>query len=176
MKRNITKLLVLCLIAGASLSACKKSSDNKPSTSSDTYSMKFTLNGTAISYNSCAVADVEVNSDKYTEFIGLNGKDLNNSFQVEVIADYTKITAGQTFKVTSDYLAQGTAILFYSPDGTNYFNTQVAAPEGTVTITDVTATTIKGTFSGKLYSADDSNAETLKYTVTSGTFVAQKPE
>ena len=131
MNRNFTKLIILCLIAGFSFSACKKS-DNKPPVSNDTYSMKFTSNGTAISYNTCAVGDVEVNGDKYTEFIGLNGKNSANSLQVEIIADYTKLKAGQTYKVTSDYLAQGTAILFYSPDGTNYFTTQTTA-ESTMT-------------------------------------------
>jgi len=175
MIKNFTKTAILCLVIGTSFTACKKDSNTKPPASNDTYSMKFTSNGTAVSYNTCAVADVEVNSNKYTEFIGLNGKNTDNSFQVEVVADYTKLKAGQTYKVTADYLAQGTAILFYSPNGTNYFNSQPEAPEGTVTITEATSTTVKGTFSGKLYSADDYSGTTLKYTITNGTFVAQMP-
>ncbi len=177
MNRNFTKLIVLCLIAGFSFSACKKDSNNKNTDNSNsTYSMNFTLNGTAVSYSTCAVGDIQVNSDHYTEFVGVNTKSPNNSLQIEVVANIADLKAGQTFQVTSDYLAANTAIFFYSPNATDSFGTQTAAPSGSVTITSVSSTTVKGTFSAKLYSSDDFDATTLKYTVASGTFVAEMPK
>lgn len=174
MKKNFTKFLILGLIAATSLAACKKSSDNKPSTSN--YSMTLNANGTAVSYSSCVVADIDANGSKYTEIVGVNQKTPNNSFSIEIVAGTSSLKAGQTYQVTADYLGANTATLFYDTDDTHSYTTQAANPVGSVTITSVTSTTLKGTFSGKLYSGDDYNAADLKYTITSGSFVGQMPQ
>jgi len=170
MKKNFTKLIVLCLIAGFSFSACKKSSDNKPA--SDTYSMKLTLNGKAVTYTTCAAADITVNSLVQFNIIGTNKG--NESLEIDVLADLKKVKAGQVFNAATAFVQPNSMALFYTDAANNDYGSQNADPTGSITITSVTSTTIKGTFSGNLY--DFPNATTLKYTVTGGTFVAQMPE
>jgi hypothetical protein len=178
MKKNITKLIVLCLIAGTSFSACKKDDNKKPV--SNTYSMKFNANGTAVSYTSCLVADIDINGSKLTDIIGVNKNNSNNEMELEFPVAVSSLKAGQTYQVIvptgNNQLELTTPLLGYTMDGTNYFTTQSADPVGTVTITSVTSTTLQGTFSGKLYSEDDSDATTLKYTITNGTFVGLMPQ
>jgi hypothetical protein len=68
---------------------------------------------------------------------------------------------------------KGGVTLFYNPNANDDFNTQPAAPVGSVTITEITATTISGTFSGTLYAGDDFSVIHPVYTVTNGSFTAK---
>lgn len=172
MKKNFTKLVILCLIAGTSFSACKKSSNNNPS--GDTYSMKLTLNGKAVTYTTCAAADISVNSLVQFNIIGTNKS--NESLAIDVLADLTKVKAGQTFNAATAYAQPNSMSLFYTDAANNDYGSQIADPTGSITITSVTSTTIKGTFTGKLYNFDDTGASNLKYTITGGTFVAEMPK
>jgi hypothetical protein len=173
MTKNFTKLIVLCLIAGFSFSACKKSSDNKPTTS-DTYSMKLTLNGKAVTYTTCAAADITANGIAQFNIIGTNKG--NEGLAIGVIADLSKVKAGQVFKAATAYVQPNSMTMFYTDAANNDYSTQLTDPTGSITITSVSSTTIKGTFSGKLYDFDDTAATDLKYTITDGTFVAQMPK
>src|ERR1700744_5891521 len=109
MKRNFTKLLILGLIAATSFSACKKSSDNKPS--SDTYSMTVSLNGKATTYNTCVAADINANGTQQFNIIGTNKG--NESMEIDVIADLSKVKVGQIFKAATDYVQANSMTLFY---------------------------------------------------------------
>ena len=172
MNKNITKLIILCLIAGFSFSACKKSSDNKPA--SDTYSMKLTLNGKAVTYTTCAAADITANGIAQFNIIGTNKG--NEGLAIGVIADLSKVKAGQVFKAATEYVQPNSMTMFYTDAANNAYGTQLTDPTGSITITSVSSTTIKGTFSGKLYGTDNNGNTTLKYTITGGSFVAQMPE
>ena len=70
-------------------------------------------------------------------------------------------------------MQKGGVTLFYNPNANDDFNTQPAAPVGSVTITEITATTISGTFSGTLYAGDDFSVIHPVYTVTNGSFTAK---
>ncbi len=64
------------------------------------------------------------------------------------------------------------AITYY-PNNTDTFTTQPGSSQGSVTITEVTATTISGTFSGTLYASNDLSGLHLLYTITNGSFSAK---
>jgi hypothetical protein len=67
---------------------------------------------------------------------------------------------------------EGAGITYY-PNNTDTFTTQIGNPQGTVTITEVTATTISGTFSAKLFAWNDTSGNTVIYTITNGSFTAK---
>lgn len=172
MKKNFTKLVILCLIAGTSFSACKKSSNNNPS--GDTYSMKLTLNGKAVTYTTCLVADITANGIAQFNITGSNKG--NEGLAIDVIANLKTVKAGQVFNAATAYVQPNSMTIFYTDAANNDYGTQLTDPTGSITITSVTSTTVKGTFTGKLYDFDDTNATNLKYTITGGTFVAEMPK
>jgi hypothetical protein len=172
MKKNLIKLSILFLVATFSITACKKSTT---SPSGGSYFMKFNLNTTAVSYNTCNLVDITANGIKQLNVLGSNtgGKD---SFSIDIVADYTTLKVGQTFTGQSDYFTpKGVLIAYFAPNGSDY-GTQIADSSAVVKITAVNSTAIAGTFSARLYDDADLNADTLKYTVSAGSFNAQLPK
>jgi hypothetical protein len=171
--RSLSKFVAVLVIAFA-FSACKKSSTPAPDTSSTT-SMTLTSNGSNISYNSCDEVSASVNDVAHTLITGYNltnGKRGHDSFELDIIHDVATLKAGQAYPVGS-HLGQADAVtLFYSPTDSTDFNS--ANAQGSVTISGITATTITGTFSGKLYAQDDFDGTTVIYTVTNGAFTAKR--
>ncbi len=154
--------------------SCKKSSDNKPVTTAS--SMKLTLNGTALSYNTCLASDATVGSSKQTLVTGLNltnNTPGNDSFELDIMHDIATLKAGEVFPASTSFGQSDSMALIYFPNSTDTFETQPANAQGTVTITSVDSGVISGTFSGKLFADNDLSGTTLKYTVTSGTFTAR---
>ena len=162
------------MVAAVTLGSCKKSSD--PNASS-TPSMKLTLNGKAVSYNTCIASDATGGSLKQTLILGTNvtkGTPDGVTFEVEIIKEMASIKTGDVFPASTKFAqANSSALLYYAADG-NFYATQPGNPQGTVTITAVTSDIIKGTFSGKLFTDDDYDGSDVKYTVIGGTFVATK--
>jgi len=170
---KILKPFIAMLVLGIALSSCKKSDDSKPATTT-TSSMTFTANGTAVKFNTCLEADISLNNVNEVVIAGTNitnGKAAASSFTITIMQDPATLKAGQTFAVSSS----GTTSLAYYVTDSETDQTQVVNPQGTVTITDVSSTVIKGTFSAKLFDAGDFEGQTVTYTITSGTFTAQRP-
>jgi len=135
-------------------SSCKKSSNNPKPDNTANSSMKLTANGTDISFNDCEEIEVDVNDQAQTTITGyqvVNGKHSDVSFGLSVVHDPATLKAGQTFQASSSFDPTDSASLVFWPNNTDSYTLDGSAPQGTVTITAVTATTISGTFSGKLY-------------------------
>ncbi len=167
------------------LSACKKSSDSNTATPNGNYYVKFKSNGTQKEYYQNAAGNfnrAQSSGGKYSSAFG-GTKDqfvaikdnmalalvTNGQKQVNVnYVNYATTAAG----LTKGYIVQ---LAYYDENGV-FFTTWsddfiLAIPSGTetnakITITAANATSIKGTFSGVLYSNDYSK----KLNVTEGDF------
>jgi hypothetical protein len=174
--KNLSHLFIAVLATALAFSSCKKSTTPAPAGTTSS-SMKLTSNGTAISFNECEQGTVTANGVVQTVIIAdniTNGKLGDASFEVDIEHDPATLKAGQTYQVASSFGQADGATLFYYPNTTDNFATQPANPQGSVTITGVTSTTITGTFSGKLFASDDLTGTTVIYTITNGSFTAQR--
>ncbi|WP_426669640.1 hypothetical protein ACPPVU_00055 [Mucilaginibacter sp. McL0603] len=169
--RSLSKFVAVLVIAFA-FSACKKSSTPAPDTTTSTI-MTLTSNGTNISFDDCEEVTASVNNVVHTLISGNSTTNKNISFTVDIVHDPATIKAGQAYPVisTSSQTADA-ATLFYSPNATDTYVSQLANSQGSVTINGVTATTITGTFSGVLFAEGD--FETVVYTITNGAFTAKR--
>ncbi len=157
-------------------SSCKKSSNNPTPNPTVVSSMKLTANGTDINFNDCEEIEVDVNGQAQTAFTGYqvaNGKHSDVSFGLNVVHAPATLKAGQIYPMSSSIGQTNVASMFYSANSTDNYLTDLSDPQGNVTITAVTPTTISGTFSGKVYVFNNPTATTLAYTVTNGTFIAK---
>jgi hypothetical protein len=137
--------------------------------------MKLTANGTDLSFNDCEELEVDLNS-KHTTITGYinTSTGLSNvNFGVDIIHDPATLKAGQTYQAPSSFGQADGATFFYWPVGTDEFTSQPGNPQGSVTITAVTSTTISGTFSAKLFAQADFSGTTVLYTITNGSFTAK---
>ena len=171
--KKIAQILITFFLTIFVLSSCKKSGNN-PILVTSTTAMNFNYNGTAQSFNNCLAVSATAGVAQ-TVITGENvtlGQISANSFEVDILADITTLKAGQTFPAITTPNQAGGSVLFYFPNSTDVFVTQPVNAQGTVTVTAVTASTISGTFSGKLFAESDYNANNLIYTITGGTFTA----
>ena len=173
-------LSLLCIALAAialTFSSCKKSSNNPTPDKTASSSMKFTVNGTAISFNNCGETSLSVNDVTQTLFLGVNvtnGTPSGASLELNIQHDPATFKAGQTYQVASSPGQADGATFYYSTNSTDEFTSQPANPQGSITITEVTSTTISGTFSGKLFAYNDYAGATVVYTITNGSFTAKR--
>jgi hypothetical protein len=171
------KILILSIAVfsiAVAFNSCKKNPDNKPVTTAS--SMKLTLNGTSLSYNTCRVQNFNINGSVQTQITGQNATDTttgNYYFNIVIYSDMNSLKTGDVFQMATSGNQANTTTLFYSPDPSDIFFTQTENPQGTVTITGVSSGFIQGTFSGKLFAATDITGTNIKYVVTDGTFNAK---
>jgi hypothetical protein len=168
---KLSKLFIAVLFTAVALASCKKNSGNSPTGTT----MSFTANGTAVTYNTCVAVSASVNDVNQTLITGtnlINGKPGAASMEVNITHDLATLKAGQTYLVSS--APKDALVLFYFTTDTDVSTTQLANPIGTITITDVTSSTIKGTFSGKLFSEDDFTGDHILYTIAGGSFTAKR--
>jgi hypothetical protein len=173
--KNLSHVLMAVIVTSIVFSTCKKSSTPAPAPST-TSSMKLNANGTALSFNNCEQFSITANGMVQTEFISksvVNGKFGDQEFEVDIIHDPATLKAGQTYQVAGTYVQQDAAMITYYPNASDIFTTQPGNPVGTVTITEVTSTTISGTFAGKLFAWSDTAGNTFVYTITNGSFTAK---
>ncbi|MDB5090417.1 MAG: hypothetical protein JWR09_4411 [Mucilaginibacter sp.] len=171
--KKLPKLFVAILFIAVIFNSCKKSDSNSPTGTS----MKFTSNGTAISFNSCVAVSATVGNTSEVLITGINitnAKPGVSSFEVELTHDVNTLKAGQTYPAASSFSQLDAATLFYFTTESDVFTTQPGNAQGTVSITEVTSANIKGTFSGKLFAEDDFTGTTVLYTITNGSFTAKR--
>jgi hypothetical protein len=174
-----TKFLIFCLSAINVLSACKKDkvTATHPTNGNGVYSMAFAENNIKVSFNSCFITQSYVNNGAQLLVLAYNttnNKISDNSFEVDLIANIDSIKVGQVFPAASTFLQPKSMGLYFSPDTVNTYTTQPSKPVGSVTITEITATEVKGTFSGNLFDELDFDGNNLLYTITNGTFTAKR--
>ncbi len=180
MKNNYAALLLMLVTISTLFTACGKlgpaPSYTGASNSSAPSSMKFSYNDTAVTLNSCTALSLSANNVSHVNISGINvsgGKNGNQNMIIDIITSIDSLKAGQTFKAATDFGQTGVEDLLYTVDTTNYVS-QPAAAQGTVVITSVSSTYIKGTFTGTLYGELDFSATQLIYTITNGSFVAKR--
>ncbi len=171
--KKLAKLFIATLFIAVVFRSCKKGDSNN----SSAFFMKFNANGTNVSFNNCVEVTATVGT---TPVILITGNNLNkdkvsdNSFEVEISHDPLTIAAGQTYPAATIFGQTESSTLIYFLSDSDFNTTQPGSAQGTVTITEVNASLIKGTFSGKLFAHDDFNGEHVTYTVTNGSFSAQR--
>jgi hypothetical protein len=175
--RNLIPVFITCVLMILLLDACNKDSVTTTSTGG-AYSMKFSYNDTTANFNTCVVSTVtqgnvpsEILISGYTT---TNNKFTGKSFELDIVADIDSLKAGQVFPAATTIQQLHTSTLYFFTDSTSTYTTQIANPIGSVTITSVSSTEIKGTFTGGLYGWNDSYAVLLDYTITGGTFIARR--
>jgi len=171
--KNLSHLCIAVLTTAMLLDSCKKSSIPTPSDPAS--SMTFTANGHNISFNDCEEAPVEVNGILQTTFLGTtvtNGNPGDARFQVCIQHDPATIKAGQTYRSATSFEQAEGVVFYYYPDASHTFVSQPANPQGSVTITNVTSTTISGIFSGHVFTPDDLTGVGVVYTIINGSFTA----
>lgn len=176
MKRYLN-LIIVVLAATALFCSCKKSSGTDPDTTAAF--MKFSANGASVKYSNCKYTVSTPNGIPQIAIIANNitpngiGDDY---LQVIILHDPAKLKAGQTYQAGGVSLGVDDSYLDYGLSITHdhEFDSAVNNPQGSVTITAATATTISGTFSGKLYPSGDIDGILSGYTITNGSFNAKK--
>jgi hypothetical protein len=174
--KTLSYVLMMATAVSIAFSSCKKSATPAPAPADVATSMKLTSNGTPLSFNECEQYTAVTNGVTQALFIAnnvTNGKVSDEQFEVDIMDDPSTFKVGQTYPMATSFMQQGGAALFYNTNATDSFNTQPAAPTGSVTITETTATTISGTFSGTLYAGNDFSAIQPLYTITNGSFTAK---
>lgn len=173
--KTLSHLCIALAAIALTFSSCKKSAAPTPNGSTSS-SMKLTANGTDLSFNDCEEILAEVNGSIQTTITGYmvtNGKPGDVNFEVDIDHDPTTLKVGQTYQAASSYAQPDAVNFFYWTNATDSFTNQPANPQGSVTITALTSTTISGTFSGKLFAANDFTGTTVVYTITNGSFTAK---
>ncbi|WP_461453281.1 hypothetical protein [Mucilaginibacter sp.] len=175
--RNLVPVFIIGIVMLLLLNACNKESVTTTSTGGS-YSMKFIYNDTTASFNTCTVSTViegNVPSEVLISgFTTTNNKITGKSFELDLVADIDSLKAGQVFPAATTINQLHSSTLYFFPDSLRTYTTQVAKPIGSVTITSVTSSEIKGTFNGGLYGWQDEYAEILDYNISGGTFVARR--
>jgi hypothetical protein len=168
---NKTAFLLL-LSALILMSACKKKATPGP-----TYFMTFKANGKVFSYTSCTESDAILNNVPHTAIVGYYNSTLDKrlkTFQITLLQDENKLQTGQVYTSQSaNSLTFNNDVLFsFVPDTLLDYEVTDALynPTGTVTLTEVTPTSIRGTFTASLYYQGDSYGAHLVYAITEGTF------
>ncbi len=171
---NATRSLRILLISSlfAITIACKK--DKADSVNLAESTMTFKIDGVAKTYNTVTAFETVEDSTYVLKVMGVTSGDLTN--YVHVYVQHTaSIPAG--FKVTETYAGGNEdkllGIVGYAKDELAYANINIedkTKQQVEIHITERTATKVKGTFSGKLYSEDE--ADTKAYLLTEGKFNA----
>ena len=173
MRKQLPLFLLVCMI-GLTFTSCKKSS----SSSNSSYYMKAKFDGSSKSFNK-TVAAIKANLGNGSYSLIITGLSSTDQMALMLWSDKDDFNAGKTFTLE----ALG---------GTTYNERTYAAPLGSsdpmsqwvstydygtvpetfqCTITEATATYIKGTFSGVIY--QNNNSDVASKTITEGQFYAK---
>jgi hypothetical protein len=176
--------IVLLLVAIA-LVQCKKNggSPTGNNATSGTYYMRFTLNGTAVNYTSDPNASLSFLSAlglyngalaTYSNiYIGAKDAVIITLFSTKSIAAGIAYNDPLKAQETSGALMPQAEIFWYDSTGVSWItagtfsdaNGNVSLPgvvaDAKVTVTDLTTTTVKGTFSGTVYRPDFARYEVI---------------
>ena len=175
MKKNVlSKLLLLLLVLG--IASCKKDSTTSPATS-DSY-VKFNVNGNWVTYKGLGELGPDLDDATKTDLvISGNSDDNKNNFSISVQVDGSNLNTGS---YSSDQYPQSFVTVDYmiSPDASTIKDYDIDDALGNepskyiVTLTSVSSTQIKGTFSGNYlydsFNSDDADKGIVQ--ITEGTF------
>jgi hypothetical protein len=156
------KPTTLIILISTLLLSCKKSS-----TPALVTFMKLDTNSKTISYNSCFTSEIIFDGVPQTRITSQGG---TGRFNITLNQAPNNLKTGQVYEaqtiksLTTDSYAQFT----YVPNGGYGYSSSMYNPIGSVTLTEVTSTSIKGTFSAGVF--EDDSGLNLRYTISNGTF------
>src|ERR1700676_1738210 len=165
--KYLYKPATLIFLISALLLSCKKSS----TTPALVTFMKLDTNSKAISYNSCFTSEIILGGQPQTRITSQGG---TGDFNITLNQAPNNLKTGQVYEaqtiksLATDSYARFTYVPNSSANGGYGYSSSVYNPIGSVTLTEVTSTSIKGTFSTGVFQ-DDSGLDLL-YTITNGTF------
>jgi hypothetical protein len=169
-----TCLFIILSIAMCFVS-CKKDSD---SSNPGNYYFKAKLDGSSTDF-STNVSAIKAKLAQEIYSLTIIGITSTEECGITLWSDKDDFTAGKTFTIDALNGTTVNSILYASPIGSSAPNSQWTStylystvPEGlTCTITEATATYIKGTFSGVIY--QNNEVAVIKKSITEGQFYAK---
>ena len=148
------------------LFSCKKSS----TTPALVTFIKFDANGQTMNFNPCSTVETIFFGQPQTNISSQGGI---GTFKITLTQPFKNLKAGQVYKaqtiknVDTDSYAQFNYVPDNSSDDKYGYSSSMYTPVGSVTLTEVTPTSVKGTFTAAVFG---NNGADLKYTITNGTF------
>ncbi len=161
LKNHFKLLVVFVALAAVSLSGCKKDDDNGDG---GQYYMRFKANGTTVEFKvqaSLVAAFGHAENVYNAVFTGYDA-DSNISLQVFDSKDIVETTYSGYGLVGTSFVG---ALIGYKDTGETLYTQGATASDASVTISEITATTVKGTFQGTLKADGKANIA-----VTNGEF------
>ena len=166
--RTLSKIIIVCIALVCTLSSCKKSNVS-PKLSVE--SIVFTLNGTKHTLASnVSEREVMYNIGFYTTSIFASSSQNNERMGLMVLCtDSLKIGTYKTNN-TPDISSGNITLTFENDNGDTYIQNSTN-PDNTITITEIGADYVKGTFSAVL--SDITTSGSPDITITNGEFYAK---
>ena len=193
-RSSIRRLLYLAAFLPFFFSNCKKSNSNSANSSgSNGYYMRFKMGGSSVEYGSQAFAEIaHLSSNNLYTCVMAAYKDVNAGAKNAVtitIFSADPIAAGVGYNDPLKAAGSGgnvpeTTIFWYDATGAGYLtagslsdntgNTRIAGvvANAKLTITELTSTYLKGTFSGTAYRSDFATSEVI----TEGEFYLKRTQ
>jgi len=170
--KSITKAIFVFIFTGL-LFSCKKSSN-----SSSAYYFKGNFNGTAKNLNTTVVA-AKSNLGSGVYNLTIVGSTLTEEGGITLWSDQDNFTAGTTYEIPALNNSTNNSLSYVYPMGSSNassiwnstYSYGSVQQSFTCTITEATATYVKGTFSGTIYMSTDSAV--VSQPVTAGEFYAK---
>lgn len=166
----ITALLLLFTMS------CSKSKDNNNNTPGSGYYLRFKLNGVQKDYPMSTIEVDDVIAGVYGSTIsGADPSNLTTIFNI-MLLDNTALHTGTYNQavIPGTYHTRGQ--LNYIDNGNSYSSISLVlnpAATATINITEISATAVKGTFSGTLYDATGPYTA-VTHTITEGVFYSKR--
>ncbi len=154
-KLNLSIILAIC-IGLLVTTSCKKDNNNDGISPNDGCTASWTVNGTNYSEDDMTICVYLDNT------LNLSASASGGDFQLQV----DPITSTGTYQVDASDPNQNVIVLIKLNDGK-----QIGIKSGQVSVTELSSSKAKGTFSGAFFDIMDIN-QTPNYTVTNGQFSA----
>jgi hypothetical protein len=171
--RTLSKIIIACAISICTLSSCKKSNVS-PKLSLE--SIAFTINGTKHTLTSnVSEHKVIYNLAFYTTTISASSSQNNERMSLVVLYNRDSLKIGTYTLSNAPDLNSGNITFTYDSDnGYSYVIQDFTYPNDKITITEMGADYIKGTFSAKLSAILPSGSQPVSdITITNGEFYAK---
>lgn len=165
MRNNYILPRPVTLLAGFILAILLFSSCKKDQTSQGGYLMKFDVNGKTVEFTTQASL-VAAFSNTGSQYLGVfTGYDANSNMSLSVFDNKAIVPGTFSGYSVSNGALVGILITYQDDSGTVYVQSTTTSSDAVINISEITATTVRGTFSGTL---ETSGKQTIS--VTNGQF------
>jgi len=164
------KRTVLCVfISSLVLASCGKDGDTTTPGNSGT--ITATIDGLPVSFNFNAKArHLTVAGSEAINITGYQGTGSSNDIGI-TIAKTGGVSAGYYSEIKTTTIGKSALNYRDASTGNTYISHESTTFPSTTTVSEITSTSIKGTFSGDIFLLQSGGVSTTKKTITNGTFV-----